>query len=176
MSGEVYAKQCRSSAGDRTINSLAKCRRVAKRLMAFGRCALANPELYDLLVAVTSPASPDGARQIHNIQRALAMGRRDIAEALADRMARGARRAAEAKPGVDPGHPRYDEIRASLAERAAALQKEADEAAATINAGTEAPVTNENPRRRDRRDAHTRNARHTALRRNADRLHGSGDC
>lgn len=105
---------------------------------------LANPELYDLLVAVTSPASPDGARQIHNIQRALAMGRRDIAEALADRMAREARRAAEAKPGVDPGHPRYDEIRASLAERAAALQKEADEAAATINAGTEAPVTNEN--------------------------------
>lgn len=100
-----------------------------------------DPELFELLGYVTSPMSPTGDVQIQNIQRALAIGRRDIAEALADRMARESRRASEAKPGVDRDNPRYEEIRRSLAGRAVELQAEADQAAAIINAATDAPIT-----------------------------------
>lgn len=94
--------------------------------------SLANPELFDLLKTASSPLGIERDNAISTIQRAIAIGRDDIAQAVVAKMQRQADRAAAAVPGVDPDSPRYEGIKASLAERAAIEAQDAAEARALL--------------------------------------------
>lgn len=92
---------------------------------------IANPKLYDLLEITTSAIGRDAADYIAAIKAAMEMGRADIADEIVARMERHAQRAAAQKPGVDEDHPRYQSIKANLAEKA-------DEAARDVEAARKA--------------------------------------
>lgn len=99
---------------------------------------IANPKLYDLLEITTSAIGRDAADYIAAIKAAMEMGRTDIAEEIIARMERHAQRAAAQKPGVDEDHPRYQSIKANLAEKADEAARDV-EAARKAMTGTKAP-------------------------------------
>lgn len=80
-------------------------------------------ELRDLISEVNSPLISGDEVIAETITRLMVLGKKDLAQALVNKMARAVKRAKEAKPGVDESNPRYRSIQKGLTARHKSLQE-----------------------------------------------------